>query len=54
MTEAPSAELAQFAANLRSHYEVFHATGTAGVLAAAAAVGSLLRQNRNSQRDPSC
>ena len=29
----------------RSHYKVFHTTGTAGTLAAAAAVGSLLRLN---------
>jgi 2-methylcitrate dehydratase PrpD len=35
----------------RSHYEVFHTTGTAGALAAAAAVGNLLRLNAEQMLD---
>ena len=38
----------------RSHYKVFHTTGTAGTLAAAAAVGHLLRTRTRSRcRTPS-
>jgi len=35
----------------RSHYKVFHTTGTAGTLAAAAAVGRLLRLNAQQMLD---
>lgn len=35
----------------RSHYRVFHTTGTAGTLAAAAAVGHLLRLSPEAMRD---
>jgi 2-methylcitrate dehydratase PrpD len=35
----------------RSHYEVFHTTGTAGALASAAAVGKLLRLNPEQMLD---
>ena len=37
----------------RSHYKIFHTTGTAGTLAAAAAVGRLLRLDAEQMRTPS-